>query len=214
GMGGNLNDIFGELFQMGGMRRGHKGRQRAAHAEPVHGRDITTDVTIDFLEAIHGASRQVRLHREGGGETLTVKIPPGVENGSKVRIAGKGEQGQHGGLSGDLYLQVHVNPHPLFWREDSNIFCNVPITIYEAVLGANVDVPTLDGTAKMKIPAATSSGQKFRLKGKGAPILGKKGTTGDQYVIVQIVPPKKIDSETEEWMREWAQKHPYNPRES
>jgi len=213
---GNLGDLFNELFQMGGMRGGPTRRRQTRETSqgPTPGRDSSTDLEIDFLEAIHGTSRQMHIRHGRGSENLTVRIPAGVDNGSKVRVAGKGEPGQLGGKPGDLYLNIRVKSHPIFWREGADIYCEVPITIYEAILGSTIQVPTLDGTAKMKIPPGTTSGQKFRLKGKGAPNLEKKGTVGDEYVIVQIVPPSKIDPETEELIREWSVKHPYNPRES
>lgn len=219
--GGGLGDLFNELFQMGGMRsRGPK--QRAGQgfedihreaAEPVRGKDNYADVEIDFTEAIEGLQRKIRIHRGDKKEELTVKIPAGVDNGSKVRLSGKGDPGQDGGASGDLYLVVHVKPHPIFWREDADIYCEVPLTIYEAALGATVEVPTVDGSAKMKIPEGTAGGQKFRIKGKGAPILGKSNQRGDAYVIVKIVPPKKLKKEARSWLQEWAEKYPYFPRE-
>lgn len=217
GMGGNygnLGDLFGELFQMGGMRRpGQRGGFGQTPQEPRKGSDTYADVDIDFLEAVHGTSSRIRIQRGRRPEELTVKVPAGVDNGSKVRLAGKGELGEFGGETGDFYLRIHVRPHPLFWRESADIYCEVPITFYEAALGASIDVPTLEGHARMKIPEGTASGQKFRLKGKGAPILGKSGR-GDQYVVVQITPPKKLTKEAKEWLEEWSEKHPYNPRES
>ena len=209
---GDLGDLFSELFEMGGVRtgRGSSGRARSA---PTRGKDLFVDVEVDFLEAVHGTKRDVRVSRGRGGQEISVKIPAGVDNASKIRVSGKGEAGSHGGASGDIYLRIHVNPHPLFWREGSDVYCEIPITIYEAALGASVSVPTLDGTAQMKIPAGTSSGQKFRLKEKGAPVLGKKGEKGDQYVVVKMVPPKKIDPAVEKMLKEWAEKHPYHPRE-
>lgn len=208
---GNVGNLFEELFQMGGMRRG-SGKRGSARTyterreEPARGGDIETDLEIDFLEAIHGTSRRVK--------NITVKIPPGVDNGSRVRVAGKGESGKFGGEAGDYYFNIRVRSHPIFWREGADIYCEMPITVYEALLGANLLVPTLEGTATMKIPKGTASGQKFRLKGKGAPKLEERGNKGDQFVIVQIIPPDKLDSETEEAIRRWAEKHPYNPRES
>lgn len=201
GMGG-LGNLFEELFQMGGMRqRGSRpGPAYSQEREAPKARDIAIETEIDFLEAVHGTSRRI--------QSATVKIPAGVDNGSKVRVAGKGENG------GDLYLNIRVTPHPIFWREGADIFCEVPIAIYEAILGAAIPVPTLDGTTRMKIPRGTASGQKFRLKGNGAPNLESKGTKGDQYVIVQIVPPEKSDPELEKLIEAWAAKHPYNPRES
>lgn len=217
---GNLGDMFSELFEMGGIRTGagRPGGRRSsgqrAEAQPAPGMDLYTDVTIDFLEAIAGTDRKIAISRGNQNEELKIKIPAGVDNGSKVRVAGKGQPGSGGGPAGDLYLRIRVNPHPIFWRENADIYCEVPIAIYEATLGAAITVPTLDGTAQMKVPKGTMSGQKFRLKAKGAPVLGKKNTTGDQYVVVQIVPPKDLNKETETLMRQWAEKHPYNPREA
>lgn len=210
-----LGDLFGELFQMGGMRRQSRGgRARSAPQEPIAGKDIHTPMEIDFMEAIRGATRELRMDRGMGKETLSVKIPAGVDNGSKVRLAGKGEAREFGGKAGDLFLDIRIKPHPVFWREGADVYCEVPITIYEAALGATIPVPTLEGSAQMKIPAGTASGQKFRLKGKGGPDLERKGSVGDEYVIVQIVPPKKIDTETENFLQEWSKKKPYNPRGS
>ncbi len=187
---GNLGDIFSELFNMGGIKRG---RARQAREEPRRGTDTYSSLEIDFLEAIHGTEVRFEIKRgDGKTERITVRIPAGVDNGSKVRIAGKGGSGVGGGGPGDLYVSIKVRPHPMFWREDADIYTEGPITIYEAVLGGSIDVPTLEGHAKMNVPAGTESGQKFRLKGKGAPITGKRGT-GDQYVVVKIVPPKKLD---------------------
>jgi len=223
GGAGDLGDVFSELFNMGGVKRGKQrwsgGEQRATgHGrramsdEPQKGGDTFTDFEIDFLEAIHGTDARMAIKRGDKTEKLTVKIPAGVDNGSKVRVAGKGHAGINGGEPGDLYINIKVRPHPIFWREDADIYTEVPISIYESVLGATVEVPTLDGHADMKVPGGTVSGQKFRLKGKGAPILGKK-ITGDEYVIVQIVPPKKLDGKTRQLMEDLARENPYNPRE-
>jgi DnaJ-class molecular chaperone len=213
---GDLGDIFGELFGMGGFTRG-AGKKRPSgrrpQAGPRHGGDTYTTFEIDFEEAIAGASKRMSIKRGEAVDTLTVKIPAGVDNGSKVRIKGKGHPGDGGGKPGDLYLNIHVKPHKIFWREGADILVDVPISIYEAVLGGQIEVPTVGGSAKMKIPAGTNSGQKFRLKGKGAPIIGKKGK-GDQYAIIQIVPPEKMDEATKKSFKELAQKSPYNPRKS
>lgn len=216
---GDLGDVFAELFNMGGVKRG---RQKWASDErrattddrrPKKGTDTYTDLEIDFLEAIHGTEARFDIRRGNRSEHITVKIPAGVDNGSKVRITGKGHPGTGGGEAGDLYINIKVRPHPIFWREGADIYTEVPISIYEAVLGATVDVPTLDGHAKMKIPAGTAGGQKFRLNGKGAPILGKK-SCGDQYALVQIVPPKKMDEKTRQLMEQLARDGAYNPREA
>jgi molecular chaperone DnaJ len=122
-------------------------------------------------------------------ETLEVRLPAGVDDGARVRVAGKGRAGRNGGASGDLFLVTRVEPHPFFRRIGDNIHCTVPITVSEAALGARLEVPTIDGSARMRIPPGTETGQKFRLRGKGAPSL--RGTArGDQYVETHVVTPR------------------------
>ncbi|MFB3903625.1 MAG: molecular chaperone DnaJ [Acidobacteriota bacterium] len=144
-------------------------------------------------------------------ETLTVRIPAGVNNGSRVRVPGKGDAGEFGGPPGDLYLVIHVQPHHFFEREGNDIVCRVPLTVTEAALGAKIEVPTIEGKASMKIPAGTQSGQKFRLRGRGAPSL-KGGIHGDQIVEVRVVLPKIRDERSKEILREFARLNPEDPR--
>jgi len=145
-------------------------------------------------------------------ELLSVRIPGGVDTGSKVRIPGKGNAGRNGGPPGDLFITIEVDPHPIFRREGSNIYVKVPITVPEATLGAKIDVPTLYGKATIKVPPGTRSGQKFRLRDKGAPIREKKAR-GDQFVEVSIVPPPFNDERIRELMRELEKISHQNPRE-
>ena len=210
---GDLGDLFRELFEMGGVRRGEYTQKgwRPPKEAAVSGRDTYAAIEVGFEEAISGTERKISIKRGDKVERLTVKIPAGVDNGSRVRVGGKGQPGFGGGRSGDLYLRVHVKPHPSFWREDADIYTEVPITIYDAVLGAKVEVPTLSGNMRMKIPAGTAGGQKFRVAGKGAPILGKRGKRGDQYVIVKIVPPRDLDSGAKKIFESLAQEYPYEP---
>ncbi|HXK59724.1 MAG TPA: molecular chaperone DnaJ [Acidobacteriota bacterium] len=144
-------------------------------------------------------------------ESITVRIPAGVNNGSRVRVPGKGDAGEYGGPPGDLYLVIHVQPHHFFEREGNDIICRVPLTVTEAALGAKIEVPTLEGKASMKIPAGTQSGQKFRLRGRGAPSL-KGGGRGDQIVEVRVVLPKIRDERSKEILREFARLNPEDPR--
>ena len=145
-------------------------------------------------------------------EGLRVKIPAGVVQGSRVRVAGKGDAGKFGGPPGDLFLVVNVRPHPFFSRQGNNILCIVPVTISEAALGAEVEVPTVDGKARLKIPPGTQSGQKFRLRGRGAPT-AKGGKRGDQLVEVKLVLPKVRDERSKMILREFAELNPQNLRE-
>jgi len=145
-------------------------------------------------------------------ELIRVRIPGGVNTGSKVRIAGKGNAGRMGGPSGDLFITIEVEPHAFFKREGKNIYVKVPITVTEATLGAKIEVPTLHGKATIKIPPGTKSGQKFRLRGKGTPMPGKK-LQGDEFVEVFIVPPPSRDQRIRELMREIEKITGQKPRE-
>jgi len=145
-------------------------------------------------------------------ERLKVNIPPGVDTGSRIRLAGKGEPGRNGGPPGDLYVTTRVHPHPFFERKGDNLYCAIPITITEAALGARVEVPTVDGTATMTIPPGTSSGRIFRLRQKGVPHLKGSGR-GDQYVTVKIVVPQNLDERSQQLLREFTRLNPMDPRE-
>ncbi len=156
-------------------------------------------------------------HGEGriqGSETITVRIPRGVDSGSKVRVPGKGNAGANGGPPGDLYINLEVTPHPFFKREGSNIYLRVPITVPEATLGAKIEVPTIYGEKKtIRIPPGTRSGQKFRIKGEGAPVCGRNAR-GDMFVEVCIVPPSHLDQRVRELMKELEKFYETNPREN
>ncbi|MCS7080647.1 MAG: DnaJ domain-containing protein [Chloracidobacterium sp.] len=204
----SFRDIFAEMF--GGMRGSARG------PFPQAGRDIEQTVSISFEEAMEGTTVKVTLPPMGGrpAETITARIPAGVDNGSKVRIAGKGYPGVNGGPPGDLYLITNVGSHPFFTRKGDNIYCTVPITVPEAALGAKIEVPTVGGKAQLRIPPGTQSGQKFRLREKGFPVLRSPGTRGDQYVEVKIVLPSVISEETKELLRQYERLNPENPRKS
>jgi len=148
-----------------------------------------------------------------GTERIAVKIPPGVDTGSRVRLQGMGESGRNGGPPGDLYIITRVRPHPILERKGDNLYAEVPITITEAALGTRIEVPTIDGTTTMRIPPETSSGQVFRLRGKGVPHL-KGGGQGDQFVTVKIVAPRNLDGRSQELLREFARLNPSDPRRS
>lgn len=144
-------------------------------------------------------------------ESLEVKIPAGVDTGSRIRVEGKGDAGWYGGPPGDLYVVTNVQAHPFFVRKGDNIYCTIPITITEAVLGAKIEVPTLWGKATLRIPPGTQSGQIFRLREQGAPSL-RGDVRGDQYVEVRVVIPRLIDQRSRELMREFERLNPGNPR--
>ena len=146
-------------------------------------------------------------------EKVKVKIPPGVSNGSKIKLAGKGNGGIGGGESGDLYIITEIREHKFFERKGHNIYCTLPITIDEAALGAKIEVPTVDGgKARIRIPPGTSSGQRFRLRGKGMPVL-RSSTRGDMFVTVEIHLPKVMDENSKDIIRKYAERNNFNPRE-
>jgi molecular chaperone DnaJ len=142
---------------------------------------------------------------------FSVKIPPGVDNGSKIRLAGKGSPGQQGGPPGDLYIITSVGGHRLFERKGSNLHCEIPITIVEAALGTLLEVPTPEGKSSIKIPPGTDSGKTFRLRGKGFPSLQGRGR-GDLYVQVKIVTPKNVQDKERRLLEDFARLHPEDPR--
>ncbi|MGB9180152.1 MAG: molecular chaperone DnaJ [Pyrinomonadaceae bacterium] len=146
-------------------------------------------------------------------ETVKVRIPAGVDTGSRVRIPGKGEGGRLGAPAGDLFIITNVGKHKYFTRKGDNIYVTVPVTVPEAALGAKIEVPTVEGKAQLRIPPGTQSGQKFRLRERGAPSLrGNSNARGDQFVEVQVTLPKVISEETKELLRRYADMNKDNPR--
>lgn len=147
-------------------------------------------------------------------ETVKVRLPAGVDTGSRVRIAGKGQAGRLGAAAGDLFIITNVGKHRFFTRKGDNIYVTVPITVPEAALGAKIEVPTVEGKAQLKIPAGTQSGQKFRLREKGFPSLRDANLRGDQFVEVQITLPRIISEETKEVLRQFERANAENPRQA
>lgn len=203
----NFQDIFSDIFSN---LRGRSGAQ--AYTQPERGADLETPVSISFDDAMRGTTLSVEIPRQSGREKISVKIPAGVDTGSRIRVAGKGDNGMFGGAAGDLYIVTNVGAHPYFKRKGDNIYCTIPITVPEAALGAKIEVPTIEGKARLRIPPGTQSGQQFRLRDKGAPSLRGGGMRGDQYVEVKIVLPKVISEETKELLHEYAKKNTENPR--
>lgn len=196
---GGFEDIFGEIF-------GRGGRRRVAQ----RGADLEYRLELDFIQAVKGAEVRVNIQRASRPESLTVKIPPGVKTGSKVRVAGKGEAGLGGGPQGDLYIETIVRPHRFFRREGLDIHLDAPITLKEALLGAEIEVPTVDGQTRIRVPAGTQGGQRLRIRGKGG--FGPRGERGDEYVTVNINVPKAVDERSKELIEEFSALNPYEPR--
>ena len=136
-------------------------------------------------------------------EPLTLELPPGLADGARIRVPGKGHVGRNGGEAGDLYVTVHVQPHPLFRRDGDDIHVTVPIAIHEAALGAKIEVPSIDGPARVRVPPGTQSGQRFRLRERGARSL-RDGTRGDLIVEVRLVLPRLLDERSKELLREFG----------
>jgi curved DNA-binding protein len=189
--GADMDDLLGRMFGGGARGRGGFGRQ-------MRGADVEAELELDFLEAVNGAEKKLALSlssARGGStsEAVTVRIPPGVADGGRIRLAGKGAASPGGGPRGDLTCTIRVRPHPVFRRDGRDIALDVPISVGEAIRGAQIEVPTLEGRATVAIPPGTDSGRKLRLRGKGVPDPGG-GPRGDLYVVVQIKVPRGLDA--------------------
>jgi DnaJ-class molecular chaperone len=201
---GGFEDILKEAFgQMG--RGARSGARSNLESEDLGvGVDVHASLTVTLLEAAHGVTQRLRLPT---GKDVDVKIPAGITNGQQIRLKGQGMAGQGG--TGDVLITVSIAPHSVFALEGADIRLELPITLYEAVLGAKVRVPTLDRPVEITIPAWTSSGRTFRLKGKGFPA---KAGHGDLLATVRIVLPEGSDSELQSLMKKWQSGKNYNPR--
>jgi len=196
-----------ELLSTLGGREGP--RRRPQHRRAARKRDIEYPLTLDFLQAVRGCTTRLELRPAGGGspQQIEVKIPPGVRDGSKVRVRGKGPAGGH------LYIITHVRDHPYFRRQGSDIYLDLPVSVAEAGRGAKVTVPTVDGPAEVTIPPGTSSGMKLRLRGKGA-VDPKTGTRGHQYVVIKILLPREVSQKGQSLLAEFDKTDPTNPRKN
>ena len=186
GRGSRRPSVFDGMFG-----RGRRGRQ--AEASPERGVDEQRRIPLTFKQAVDGDEVTVRLKSASGGadETLSVKIPPGVSDGQKIRLRGRGRLGRGGGERGDLILICDTDAHPHFRREGSDLHLDVPVTVTEAALGARIEVPTLDGSATVSVPPGTAAGMRLRLRGRGGKLPSGDGR-GDLYALIKIVPPKSL----------------------
>jgi molecular chaperone DnaJ len=186
GRGGGFEDMLGDIFG-GGFRQG-----------PTQGSDVAAATEVSFRQAAEGAT----VHLSLDGRKISTRLPVGVKNGQKIRIRGKGRPGAGGGPAGDLLLTVHVSKHPVFTYEGVHLRVTLPVSIDEAVLGATVEVPTLDGSrVRVKVPAGTQSGRTLRVKGRG---LTGKSSTGDLLATVQIAVPSKLSKAAKEALQTFA----------
>lgn len=208
-----FSDFFEALFGRGGFgQRAHTQRQFKQRGEDLHSK-----VLINLEDAYNGAVRMLQIpvteltetgHVQTRQRTLRVKIPVGVTTGQQIRLTGQGGPGVGGGPQGDLYLEIELQEHPLYRVDGANTYLTLPVTPWEAALGATIAVPTLGGKVEVKIPADSQSGQKLRLKGRGLPAK----TPGDQFVLLQIVVPKADTQAARDFYKKMAEEMPFNPR--
>jgi DnaJ-class molecular chaperone len=203
-----INEMFGgespfsDFFQtfFGGMGGGAEGarprgsRGRANRAQP--GRDFEQEIELPLEDVYQGTTRRFSIEQDGQTRNVDVRIPPGVGDGARVRVAGEGEQGSGGGQAGDLYLRIRTQAHPQFERKGRDLYTRVAIPLTTAVLGGEADVRTLGGKSlRLRIPPTTQNGQVFRLKGHGMPVAGKTDEQGDLYATVDVELPRKLTPE-------------------
>lgn len=204
GMGGG-EDIFSRLFGGafgGGMGRGGRGGFRPG---PQRGADLEMETDVSFRDAVNGAEKLIAFRRNGVREELKVRIPAGVDNGSKIRISGKGSPGEGGGPAGDLFLIIRTLPDPVFTRDGGDLFVERSIPFSAACLGVSLDVPTLEGDKRIKVPAGIQPGTKIRLKGCGVKSLSSN-TRGDLFVKIGVHVPESLNPEQKKLVEELARK--------
>ena len=207
-------DIFADLF--GGVRAkgtrfhsnwGEGADPFAGARERAKGADTNEYITVSFSEAAFGTKKRIKLQ---GGKTVELSIPAGTESGRKMRLKGQGYPGLQEGSAGDCIVEIQVDPHPYFTTKGSDIYLDLPVTLYEAVLGATVQSPTLESPVEIKIPKGSNTGTTLRLRGKGIP--DPQGVRGDQYVKLKIVLPDAADDQLVKFTEKWAKDHAYDPR--
>lgn len=197
--GFGTDDIFGHIF--GG--RGGRGRTTfyggGGRPQAIKGQDYVMRITVPFRQAVQGGERRIEYRRDGRVEHIQVRIPPGVETGQKLRVGGKGGESPTGGQAGDLFLEITVEADPVFTRDGNDLLVKVPVPFSGACLGTSVDVPTLEGAKRVKVPPGLQSGGKIRLKGYGVPARGGKG---DLYAIIEVAVPGAITDRQKKLLEE------------
>lgn len=196
------SDFFANIF--GAQRARGSGKGRGASTSPLHGRDIEYEIDLSLEDAFHGAERLLEID----GHRIKAGIPAGVRTGSRVRLAGQGEQGQNGGPAGDLYLNVQILPNTTFEREGDNLHMDVPVDIFTAIAGGEIRISSLERPLILTIPPRTNAGQSFRLRGKGMPHLGDPKTRGDLFALVRLVLPDQLSDLEVNSIRELAASRP------
>lgn len=205
GGGASFSDFFESMFSGGAGAGFNQGGFR-----PSKGQDQLVSIKIDIEDAFDGASRTISLSSGHGSPSkkIKVRIPKGIKEGQKIRLAGQGGPGGGGGPAGDLQLEVSFRPHPFYRLEGSDIYLDLPVTPWEAALGATIDVPTPGGRIGIKVPMGSDSGKKLRLKGRGLP----GSSAGDFFVVIKLTLPKVDSDEVRTMFEEMREKFDYNPR--
>ena len=218
-MGGGFSDFFEMFFGTGADQRfsgsdfgGNFGGGRTGTSSRK-GQDLQSAIEINLREAYTGTRRSMRLQKEGRTRTVDVKIPEGIKDGGKIRLAGEGGPGQGGGPGGDLYLTVNISQHNIIKRKGDDLYIEIPVTIKEAYFGGKIDIPTFEGKVDMKLPKGTQSGRTLRLKGKGMPGI-KGGNHGNLYVKTRIVFPEKMSSKLKKQFEGFLKEYDENPRDN
>ena len=216
GGGQRVRVDFGDMFSGGGsifddLFGGSFGGSTFTNV-PQKGADLEAEATLSFEEGLNGTQVDLVVNEFGGPKRVKARIPPGVSNGSRIRLPRKGEIGTGGGPSGDLYVRIKVLPHKLFGRKGKDVTLNLPVSFAEAALGAQIDVPTLNGSGvKLKVPAGTPSGKTFRIRGKGG---SGEGSKSDLLVTVQVAVPQHLSGEARELVERLGEVLTDSPREA
>jgi curved DNA-binding protein len=221
--GTGFSDFFEQFFGGGAAGRGFSAndfgrgqRQGRESAGPMRGAEIEGDILVSLSEAMQGSVRTISFRRQNRmtgqavSENFRVRIPAGVQEGQLIRVPGKGEEGRNGGSPGDLYLRVRFEQHPDFRTRGSDLFYDLDLAPWEAVLGTTITIPALDGPVSVRVPAGTRKGQQLRVRGKGLPAPG--GTRGDLYAAIAVEVPSDISDEERALWRQLAEKSNFNPR--
>ncbi len=208
GGGYSAEDIFADLFGAGGgPAGGGRGRRQRANVR-MPGADVSYTLRVPFLEAANGARRRITLP---DGRSIDVAIPEGTRDRQTLRLKGQGEPGFGGGPAGDAFIEIHIEPHAFFTRKDNDIHVEVPVTLYEAVEGARIEVPTIGGPVSLTVPAGSNTGTTLRLRGRGV-LDSRTKTRGDQFVRLKVVLPDAPDDGLKSFVEGWAKDHPYDVR--
>jgi len=219
-LGSGFSDFFEAFFGRGSDDRfsgsdSGFGSQfgRGTRTNMQKGQDMQSEISITLREAYSGIQRSLKLQKGGRTRTVNVKIPKGIKDSRKIRLAGEGVKSPAGGPGGDLYLVINIAPHNFFTRKGDDLYCEVPVTIKEAFYGAKIDMPTFSGKIMVKVPPKTQGGKTLRLKGKGMPKL-RSSEFGDLYAKIKLILPEKLNSEQKKHFEEFARSYDENPREN